>query len=708
MKLNKIISFIVLFLISVSMVMGQSRTIRRGNKYFENEEYYKALQYYNQAKNAGEELSVDVQRKIAHCYYYLNDIERAFVAFEELKGNLLPEDLVNYALSAHKNGFYQRAIDLYRKTKQYKVGNQSQINKLMEACVWALENDEFNPNYYVNPSTLLTFGQSFGIQYYKNGVVYSSSSGDKDGNRKVDRYGKEFLNLYYSELDENGRIGEKRLFDENMVFDYHVGAISFTSDQKTMYYTRSVRIPGGQSRIKIFSVEFDGEHWVNEKVLPINSNDYDCAYPAVTPDDRYLVFASNMKGGYGGTDLYIAERYEDGRFGQPKNLGPQINTFGDERFPFVSKDYVLYYSSDGMKGFGGLDIFKAEKTGEAKWSNPQNMMKPFNSNKDDFGYVIDPNNPDRGFLSSNRISSGEDVIFYVEPRNLDNENQNASDEEMLPMGGLLYDENGLVEVEEMPMGGLDVPESTPEAVSEPVPETDPQPEPVTEPVPDLSAFPDAFATKILSTFNGDAIENASVIVKDYNSGQTVVEGMTDQNGRVHLLLPDKYRKEGQAFEISISKEHEYKSKNMIVDIMELEQISNNGISLTPVFDDVVLDDIGTMVIPYIGENITDEGLKVLDKLAAYLLNNPNVVVKLNSHTEARGNKYNNLLISQKVAEKAKEYLMDHGVGDVNVIPRGYGERYLVNKCFRGKVCSDSEHLKNRRIEVVVWKMLGKN
>ncbi|MGQ1890506.1 OmpA family protein [Thermophagus sp. OGC60D27] len=699
MKLSKIISLIAFVLLSASMVMGQSRTLRKGDKFFNDEEYFKALQYYEQAKNSGEELSIDVQRRIAHCYYYLNDIEQAFVAFDELKGKLLPEDLVNYALSAHKNGFYQRAIDLYRKTKQYNVGNQTQIKKLMESCVWALENDEYNPNYYVNPSTLLTFGQSFGIQYYKDGVVYSSSSGDDDG-RNVDRYGKEFLNLYYSELDENGKIGKKRLFDEKMVFDYHVGAISFTSDQKTMYYTRSVRIAGGQSRIKIFSVEFDGEHWINEKVLPINSNDYDCAYPAVTPDDRYLVFASNMKGGYGGTDLYVAERYDDGRFGQPKNLGSRINTFGDERFPFVSKDYVLYYSSDGMQGFGGLDIYKAEKRGEASWDNPLNMMKPFNSNKDDFGYVIDPNNSDRGFLSSNRISSGDDVIFYVEPRSAQQETPSNEDEDMVPMGGLLYDEQGTVEPEEMPMAGLEY--------NEPQPEPQPEPEPEPEPEPDLSAFPDAFSARITSTYNGSAIENAIIVVKDHGSGQSVVEGNTDSNGRVHLILPDEFRKEGQSFEIEVSKGDDYKRKSMIVDIMELETIAKNGIALTPVFDDVVLDDIGTMIIPYRGDEITDQGIKVLEQLAAYLQNNPNVVVKLNAHTDARGSKYNNLQVSQNVAEKAKNYLTKLGIGEKNVIPRGYGERYLVNKCSRGKLCDESEHLKNRRIEVVVWKKLGQN
>lgn len=663
--------------------MGQSRQVRRGNNFFEDGEYFKALEMFEEARDAGEELSIQTQIRIANCYYELNNIDEAFELFMELESHLKGQDLFTYASATHGFGFYQGAIDLYNECLDKGIGNPAQIRELIRSCEWALENETFVTDYLVNPSELLTFGQSFGIQYYKNGVVYSSSSGDSD---EVDRYGKEFLNLYYSPI-QDGEIQDQRLFSENLVFDYHVGAIAFTTDEKTMYYTRAVRVRGGESRIKIFQVTYNGSEWGNEEELSINSDNYDCAYPAVTPDDKYLLFASNMKGGHGGTDLYIVERRPNGRFGQPQNLGSRINTFGNERFPFVSDSYDLYFASDGHLGFGGLDVFKAVHQGGTSWSEVENMMKPFNSNKDDFGYVIDPNDPEQGFLSSDRIGNGgTDVIFYVEPRSEEESEESAGEEaEMVPMGGLLYDESGEVVTQE---------------------KEQPEPEPKPEPETDLSQFPDAFSTVVNSTFNGTSIDGAIIVVKDNSTGQIVVEGTTDRNGKIHLIIPDEFRKEGQTFEISINKGDDFNGKSMVVDIMELEQIAQNGIALTPVFDDVVLDDIGTMVIPYRGENITSEGQKVLDKLSAYLTNNPNVVVKLNAHTEARGNKYNNLLISQKVAEKAEEYLMERGIDDRNMIPRGYGERYLLNNCRRGKLCDESKHLENRRIEVVVWKMLN--
>jgi tetratricopeptide (TPR) repeat protein/flagellar motor protein MotB len=700
MKLNKFISILLLLILTSIAVSGQSRDVRRGNSFFEDGEYFKALELFEEARAAGENLSVQTQIRIAHCYYERNNIDAAFNLFMELESSLKGQDLFTYAKASHRFGFYQGAIDLYKRCLNEGIGNAAQIQEMIRSCEFAMENEAFSTDVYVNPSDLATYGQSFGIQYYKDGVVYSSSSGDAE---ELDRYGRAFLNLYYSPI-ENGEMQDQRLFSENLVFDYHVGAIAFTSDEKIMYYTKSVRVRGGDSRIKIFRVTYDGTEWGNEEELSINSDRYDCAYPAVTPDDKFLVFSSNMSGGHGGTDLYIVERKGNGRFGQPRNMGAEINTFGDERFPFVSDDYKLFFATNGRLGFGGLDIYEAEHQGETSWANPVNLMKPFNSSKDDFGYVIDPNDPQQGFLSSNRLGSGvTDAIFYVEPRgDEENDTQAEESDDMVPMGGLLYDEADIV----VDQGSSEPePEVQPEPQLEPEVVPEPQPEPEVIPEPDLSAFPDAFSTTVSSTFNGTEIEGARVTVKDNESGNMVINGTTDRNGKIHLILPDEFRRENQTFNITVSKGDEFNSRNMIVDIMELEDISRNGVSLTPIFDDEELDDIGTMVIPYRGENITEEGQRVLDKLAVYLKNNPRVVVKLNSHTEARGNKYNNLLTSQKVAEKAENMMMEKGIDDQNMIPRGYGERYLVNKCKRGKLCDDSEHLQNRRIEVVVWKKL---
>ncbi len=668
MKLKSYLFLIILFLSSGILLHAQKSEINKGNKYFKQEEYFRALENYNIAKDKGAQFSVDIQKRIAYCYYYLNDIDNAFNAFATLENELKPEDYFIYASTIHKFGFYQGAIDWYEKAKQEGGANPIQVNELIKSCKWAEANSQLS-DFRVTPSTLLTFGQSFGIQYYKDGVVYSSAS--EVNTKKLDKTGKEFLNLFYSEVKDGGIVeGTSRPFSKNLMFDYHVGAISFTSDYKTMYYTKSVRVKGGRSIIKIFSVNYQGNDWVNETELSINSDDYDVAHPAVSPDDKYLYFVSNMRGSMGGTDIYKVERKSNGGFGTPVNLGREINTYGDERFPFISKNNKLYFASDGHIGFGGLDIFVATKNESGNWGNVANLMKPINSNYDDFGYVIDPKNSTRGFLSSNNFGDHtKDVIFIVEPRT----KKESSDEDSAPIAGL----ENIVTNEEPAVVAAGV---------------------------DLSQFPVALTPLFTSTFNGTVIEGVHVVINDANTGDVVGEGDTDASGKLNIVIPDNYKNDQQEFEIKMSKEGEYISKRMIVNIMELEDINNNGLMMTPVFNDSVLDEISGMVIPYVGNKITDKGLQILDKLAALLISNPNIVIKLNGHTDSRGNRYNNLSLSQDISEKAEQILVSKGAQDENIIPRGYGERYLINKCKRGVYCSDQEHLKNRRIEVVVWKI----
>lgn len=670
---------ILLFLIIGSQFsIGQESEIKKGNVYFDRGEYFRALEYFNKAVAMDPNLDAGIQAKIGRCYYELNDVDNAFTAYSSIEDKLSGDDVFYYASTIHKFGFYEGAIEWYEKSKK-EGANPVQIDELIKSCQWASENQQL-AEYIVNPTTLFTFGQSFGIQYYRDGVVYSSAS-QAEG-KKVDRQGKEFLDLYYSEI-KDGEIQEgARLFSKDLKFEYHIGAISFTSDYKTMYYTKAVRVKGGRSVLKIFSVEFDGQNWKDEIELSINSDQYDVAHPAVSHDDKFLYFVSNKRGGFGGKDLYYAERKKNGSFGPVKNVGNKVNTFGDEVFPFISKENELYFASDGHIGFGGLDLFKAEFV-NGKWDNVQNMMKPFNSEKDDFDYVIDPKDDRRGLLSSNRIGKGEDGIFTVVPRWYEKKKEvDLSDR--APIAGL---EN--IHVKEK----LLEQEHTPEIVEEPE-----------KPKVDLSKYPGALKTSFTSTFNGTPISGVNVKMTDANTGEVIGQALSNKNGGIEIEIPDKYKNDNQEFVVEMSKGEDYNSKRMIVNIMELEDVNNNGLMMTPIFNDSVLDEISGMVIPYRGNEITKEGKDILDRLAVYLKSNPNIVVKLNGHTEAKGNMITNLNNSQNIADKVEELLIEKGVDDENMIPRGYGERYILNKCKRGVYCNEKEHLKNRRIEVVVWRI----
>ncbi|MBS2213787.1 PD40 domain-containing protein [Carboxylicivirga mesophila] len=674
MKPNSRISLLLLMLLFVASAFAQRSELKKAQEFLANEEYYRALEYYTLAGEKGAQFNTQVKIEIARCYFNQKNVTEALNRYDEVQDNLTGQDIVNFASCWHQEGGFELAIEWYEKAKS-QGANPIDMDDLIKACKWAMENGSFNRDVVVNPASLLVGDQSFGIQYYEDGVVYSA---EKQGRSKeVDRSGKGFLNLAFSKLVE-GEIQEgSHSFSKNLESDYHVGATAFTSDYSRIFYTKPVRIKGGDSRLKIFTSVFDGEDWVDERELSINSDDYNTAYPAISPDNKYIYYSSTQSGGFGGKDLYRAEIKPSGTVGKGENLKSVINTFGDEEWPYIDKDGNLYFASNGHLGFGGLDVFKAEKQGDG-FGEPVNLRQPINSGKDDFGYVLDPTDPTRGFLSSNRLGSGStDAVFTIAPPMEEEEDDDAP-----PIFGL----------DEVPV--VDMQEEAPVETT-----------PVVVPAVDLSMFPASLQTKITSTFNGVVIPGVTVEIRDANDGTLIASGVSGDDGRVAIIIPDEYKKEDQEFEIKFSKGDEFNSKRMIVNIMEVEDINNNGLSLTPIFKDDVLDDIGMMIIPYEGNEITKEGLAVLDELATYLSLNPNIVVKLNGHTEAKGNRYNNLNISQSIAEKAEQILISKGINDEQMIPRGYGERYLKNKCKRGVYCSDSEHLINRRIEVVVWRML---
>lgn len=686
MKYVYLVATLLLSFAVQTNVDAQKKELKKARSFYDIGEYYQCVDWYAQAKELGGVLTLEDQKCIARSYYYLNKIDKAWDEFSLLENNLSGEDIFLYASTLHQVAMYEDAIVWYEKSK-LQGANSLHVNDLIGSCKWALNNSDYLP-FLVNPCfPLATQGQSFGVQYYNDKVVYSSAS---DNSKSLDKNGNPFLNLYCSDIKDGVVVeGTSRVFSNNLLSPYHVGAISFTPDKKHMYYTKTV-IVGESDRIKIFVVDFDGKDWVNERPLTINSDKYDCAHPAVSPDGSMLFFVSNRPDGYGGKDIYCAEMKGPNSFGPVKNLGSTINTYGDEVYPVVNGDGKLYFSSNGHYGFGGLDIFVAEFI-DNKWQNVRNMMHPFNSNRDDFCYVMDPNDQNKGFVSSNNYQSGEaDVIFSVGKLSADGNNKPA--EEMPPVIG----EDMLVIGEDM----LVIPEPTPEPVAEPEPEPEPEPMPVVEPVK-----PKVFVAVITSTYDGSKVANATVTITDGSNGQQICAGTTDASGQIRMNIPPEFVSKDIDYSITVSKDG-YKPKMMLASLDELDGLSKEPIALTPIFNDSVLDDISGMTVPY-AKDFDAESLKTLDKLAAYLLANPNIVVKLNGHTEAKGNRYGNLNVSQKMAEKAKDYVVKKGVNPDQIIPRGYGERYLKNRCHRGKYCDKSQHAENRRIEVVVWKGSGK-
>ena len=229
-----------------------------------------------------------------------------------------------------------------------------------------------------------------------------------------------FLDLYVAERNAaDGSFTNEMKFIPDEQTRYHNATLTFTPDLETVYYSannvnkndRLDNSKSGTNNIEIIKGTIKDDKLSGSKGVPFNSKEYSVGHPALSPDGKLLFFVSDMPGGYGETDIYVAEVSGTGTLGKPKNLGPAVNTTGREMFPFVT-DNALYFASDGHYGLGGLDIFESSRGDKLAFSQPKNLGKPVNSNLDDFSFIIDKEKK-YGYLSSNRQGGkGDDDIYY--------------------------------------------------------------------------------------------------------------------------------------------------------------------------------------------------------------------------------------------------------------------------------------------------------
>ena len=230
--------------------------------------------------------------------------------------------------------------------------------------------------------------------------------------------GQQFLDLYTGLITDDRQVIDKKRMPGDVNTKYHEAGVAVSKDLKTIYYTANnfyekkyLTDSSGVNNLQMFraSLGIDGK-WTEKEKLPFNHVEYSIGHPALNHDDTKLYFVSDMPGGYGQTDIYVVDIAEDGSFSAPRNLGPRINTDKREMFPYIGKDNILYFSSDGLAGYGKLDIY-ASKIFDNTVSQPLNLDEPVNSVEDDFAFIIDDER-DRGFYSSNRDEGkGDDDIY---------------------------------------------------------------------------------------------------------------------------------------------------------------------------------------------------------------------------------------------------------------------------------------------------------
>ncbi|HOE04923.1 MAG TPA: OmpA family protein [Bacteroidales bacterium] len=421
MKLNRKILFCLtllsLVIIAPVSVSAQEKRLKKAEETFEAGEYFKALEMYQAVlkKVKDRRAKMDIYFQIGECYFYINNFKKARTNYRKaVKGEKAVDAYYKLGLTSKLSGDYETAIGEFKQALAIDPGDTLAMQGV-ESCElaiqWVEERSRFNADKfkYTN-SKENDFCPSVVEKDGYDHLYFSSMRKESKGKKTSTITGEKFSDLFVIKLDKQDKWSEAEALDSlNTEFDE--GSSHLANDGRDLYYTSCKKEKGKKLGCQIFKATKVDGIWMNPERVNILADSISFGHPALSPDGNTLYFSSRKDGGFGGADLWYCEK-EGSDWGKPKNMGQQINTKGDELFPFVRADGVLYFSSDRHPTMGGLDIFKAYKDENKKWV-VVNLKPPFNSNGNDFGiyYYADK---DKGYFTTDRRGSKKEDIYYFE------------------------------------------------------------------------------------------------------------------------------------------------------------------------------------------------------------------------------------------------------------------------------------------------------
>jgi peptidoglycan-associated lipoprotein len=402
----------IITVLSALIITGcANQNYNKGVKEYDNYAYASAINYFEKALEK-DSANTKAKIKLAESYRLVNDYKNAERLYAQviLLPESKPEDKIHYAkllMSANK---HEDAANMLRL---YLQGNpdDKMARSLLEACTFIELFMEDTARYELSPIPLFSNATMFSAVKYRKGIAYAA---ERSSGEKINPWtGNSYLDIYYN-YRENGIWQTEAPVGGDMDGKFHEGPVTFNKSGEYAIVTRSNYKGGGKldknkenvNHFGLFEMSFKNGKWSDPKALPFNSPDYSTGHGSLTEDGKTLYFTSDMPGGFGGSDLYVST-FDGTTWSTPKNLGDIVNTRGNETFPSVHNEDVLYFSSDGHATLGGLDIFKIEFE-NGNWGKPKNLNFPLNSTSDDFSYIINPDDTS-GYLSSNR--KGVDRIY---------------------------------------------------------------------------------------------------------------------------------------------------------------------------------------------------------------------------------------------------------------------------------------------------------
>ena len=424
---------ILLYLVLVNAftinIYSQKTNLVTADKKYENFAYIDAIKIYEKVAEKGYK-SAPMFEKLGNAYYFNGQLDKAVYWYKELfeipDAKILPTYYYRYAQSLRSIGENDKADSILAQFD--KITNNDSRAKLFVSNTNYLEEIKANSGRYTVENTGINSKYSdYGSTFYNNQIIFTSARDTGSlGQRKHSWTDQHFTNLYSADLDADLNPSNPIKYDRNLKSKFNESSPVFTKDGKTVYFSRNNYLDGkkgknskGVTLIKLYKATLEGDNWSNISELPFDSDNYNTAHPALSPDEKTLYFASDMPGTIGLSDIFKVQIKDDGSFGNPINLGPTINTEGRETFPFISADNELYFASDGHPGLGGLDIFMSKINTDNSLNKVQNLGSDINSPKDDFAYLIDVKSR-KGFFSSNKDGGQgyDDIYKFVETKPL--------------------------------------------------------------------------------------------------------------------------------------------------------------------------------------------------------------------------------------------------------------------------------------------------
>lgn len=638
------------------------------------------------------------------------------------------------------------------------------LSFIVSSTLFAQTNDAYT---VVNVEAVNSAHLDFSPVPYRDGIIFASTR-NSGGPFSCPEYiaNDNFSDIYFARRDESGNFFEPEALVGQLNGKYHDGPVTFNQGGTKMYFSRN--IPRGSQEmkevkgkehliLKVYEADFVGNAWKNVSESAFNIDNYDSCHPTMSSDENQIFFSSNRPGGFGGMDLWVTTWNGLG-WGEPVNLGPKVNTSKNEIFPFIDENRMLYFSSNGHKGMGGLDLFTATVDGN-DWTNVKNLEAPLNSKKDDFGFCSEKGGTTGFFTSNRKGGKGNDDIYQWEFTGEQPAFANvcvidANDKKRIADASLYIDISS-----NAPIAGNF--KMTPQKV-----EIDGKQYYVVEATNDmgthLPANQDGSCDLQIPVYEGQTY-NVVVNKPGYEPWTGTVSGGELLNvpeylvpiqplKRTQLLTGLVYNKTNRnplplsdvkilnkctsektemvtdhrgEFQMEVDCDCDYElvglKKEFLVGEKRLysfdidcdDAYANVEIPLEPSpkpepepvkqpeFSVGMVIELDQLHYDYNKYNIRPDAAIELDKVVDLMSKYPSMEIEMGSHTDARGSDQYNETLSANRAKSAVDYIISRGISPDRLKAKGYGETQLVNHCANGVECEDEIHEQNRRTEIKI-------